>query len=163
MNRAALALVAAVACLAGCSAMPDLLGLATGGAVGTATANPVAGFVAGVATSAAAEQLVKEYGKSRQHAEQEEIAGAAAPLSVGQVARWDIHHYLPIGNEHGRLLVARAYRSPLTSCKEIIFSVDEGDEPHARLYTADLCLQSDAQWHWASAEPTVSRWGFLQQ
>ncbi len=107
-------------------------------------------------------ELVKEYGKSRQHAEQEEIAGAAAPLAEGQVARWHIDHYVPIGNEHGQLLVARAYQSPLTSCKEIIFSVEEG-KPHARLYTADLCLQSDAHWHWASAEPTVSRWGFLQQ
>jgi hypothetical protein len=32
----------------------------------------------------------------------------------------------------------------------------------SELYTVDLCLQSDRHWHWAGAEPSVSRWGFLQ-
>jgi hypothetical protein len=156
--------IASLPALAGCSAVPDILGLVTGGVVGTATVNPAAGFAAGVATSAAADEVVKDYGRSRQHAEQEEIAAAAAPLSVGGVAHWRIRHIVPLGNEHGRLLVARVFQSALTSCKEIIFSVESsGDSPsRGKLYTAALCLQSDARWHWASAEPSVSRWGFLQ-
>jgi len=164
MRLPAVIAIAALPALTACSAVPDILGLVTGGVVGTATVNPVAGFVTGVATSAAAQELVKDYGRSRQHAEQDEIAAAAAPLSAGEVGRWRIRHYIPIGNEHGSLLVARVFQSALASCKEIIFSVEDGDAPDITrdLYTADLCLQADVRWHWAAAEPAVSRWGFLQ-
>jgi len=53
--------------------------------------------------------------------------------------------------------------SPLTTCKEIVFSVDEGGpaKPLGPLYTTTLCWRGD-RWKWAAAEPAVPRWGYLQ-
>jgi hypothetical protein len=53
--------------------------------------------------------------------------------------------------------------TPLANCREIAFSVEEGSGPKASRadYTASICRQA-ARWKWASAEPAVARWGFLQ-
>lgn len=149
--------------LSGCKAIPDLAGLASGGTVGAATANPALGFLAGVSTSAAVDELVKYIGRSRQNGEQDAIAAVAGELPEGGTAPWRIAHTIPIGNEHGELQVARVIASKLATCKEIVFSVIDGDGPRAprRLYTADLCRRAD-RWKWADAEPAVPRWGFLQ-
>jgi hypothetical protein len=70
-----------------------------------------------------------------------------------------IKHTIPIGNEHGRLRVVRDIDSPLAACKELAFSVEDGKE--RSWFTTDVCKQEKA-WEWASAEPAVARWGFLQ-
>jgi len=155
--------LAALSALAGCKAIPPIAGLAGGAAAGGATANPAVGFAVGVATDAAVDAGLRYYGRSRQHAEQDAIAAVAGPLPPGGWGLWRIRHTIPIGNEHGELEVVRLIDNPLAPCKEIVFSVTAGQGTKAARawYTADICREAD-NWHWASAEPAVPRWGFLQ-
>lgn len=158
-----LAALALVALVPGCKAVGEVTGVAVGLATGTATGNPAVGFAAGVATNAGVDELVRWAGRSRQGAEQDAIAAAAGGLAVGQTAPWRIRHTVPIGNEHGRLQVVRVIASPLTTCKEIVFSVDEAGPaaPLGHLFTTTVCWRGD-RWKWAAAEPAVPRWGYLQ-
>jgi hypothetical protein len=149
--------------LAGCKAVPQIAAIATGGAAGAATGSPAVGFAVGVATDAAANAAVKYYGRSRQHAEQDAIATAAADVPPGGRADWHINHLVPIGDEHGELHVVRWIENPLATCKQIVFSVDtgKGEKLKHAWFTADLCRKTD-KWDWATAEPAVPRWGYLQ-
>ena len=115
--------------LGGCKAAPDLIGLAAGYASGGATANPAVGFAVGVGVSAAADQAVKWYGRSRQHAEQDALARRVGAAPLGGTGRWHIHHLIPLGDEHGEFEVVRLIPSPLAACKEIVFSVIDGRKP----------------------------------
>jgi hypothetical protein len=116
-----------------------------------------------VAVDAAAAAGVRYVGHSRQQAEQDAIAQAAGELRSDDAGPWRIEHDIPIGNEHGELRVVRQIDSPLAACKEIVFSVDDGAGPDATRswYTASIFRQAH-RWKWASAEPAVERWGFLQ-
>jgi hypothetical protein len=149
--------------LAGCKAAPQIAAVVAGGVTGAASGSPAVGFAVGVATDAGANYLFRYISRSRQGAEQDAIAQVAGELPLGTVASWKIEHTIPIGDEHGRLRVIRAIDSPLASCREIAFSVDEGKDPTVKgpWFTADVCKQADT-WKWASAEPAVERWGFLQ-
>lgn len=153
----------AVLLLTGCNSTAEIAAIVTGGAAGAATGNPAVGFAVGVAVDAGATYAVRYVGRERQGAEQDAIAQVAGELPVGTAAAWKIEHTIPIGNEHGQLRVVRAIDSPLTACKEIAFSVDEGEgEKRQRAwFTSNVCKQTN-QWKWASAEPAVERWGFLQ-
>jgi hypothetical protein len=146
--------------LAGCSSAGDLIGVVVGGAAGGASANPAVGFGVGVATAAASDYAIKHITKSWHQGEQDAIAEAAAGLDAGASAKWRVVHSVPIGNEHGQLEVIRAIPNPLASCKQVLFSVEEGKAPSA-WYSVDVCQQQGG-WKWASAEPAVARWGFLQ-
>jgi hypothetical protein len=158
-----LAAVALVALVPGCKAVGEVAGVAVGLASGTATGSPAVGFATGVATNAGVDELVKWVGRSRQGAEQDAIASVAGSLPAGQTAAWRIRHTIPVGNERGRLQVARVIASPLATCKEVVFSVDEDGPagPLGRLYTTTICWRGD-RWKWAAAEPAVPRWGYLQ-
>ena len=158
-----LAAIALVALVPGCRAVGEVAGVAAGLASGTATGSPAVGFAAGVATNAGVDELVKWVGRSRQGAEQDAIAAVAGGLDPGQTGAWRIRHTIPIGNEHGRLQVVRVIASPLTTCKEVVFSVDDGGAgaPLGRLFTTTVCWRGD-RWKWAAAEPAVPRWGYLQ-
>jgi len=149
--------------VAGCKAAPQVVATVTGGVAGVATGNPAVGFAVAVATDAAANAGIRYYGRSRQQAEQDAIAAAAGELVPGQRTTWKIEHDIPIGDERGELEVVRAIENPLALCKQIVFSVDEGEgvKRHQSWYTADICHQG-TQWKWASAEPAVERWGYLQ-
>jgi hypothetical protein len=149
--------------VAGCSSTAQIAAVISGGAAGGATGNPAIGFAVAVAVDAGASYAVSYYGRTRQGAEQDAIAEVAGPLPVGTQAAWRIEHTIPIGNEHGRLQVVRSIDSPLAACKEIAFSVDEGqgDKLKRAWYTSDVCKQANA-WKWATAEPAVERWGYLQ-
>ncbi len=149
--------------LAGCTAVSQLTAVVTGGVAGVATGSPAVGFAVGVATEAAASAAVKYYGRSRQHAEQQAIADAAAGVPPGERADWHINHLNPIGDEHGEVYVVRRIDNPLAPCKQIVFSVDRGTSAKLERswYSADIC-RSAGQWRWASAEPAVPRWGDLQ-
>jgi hypothetical protein len=163
MRRAAVLPLLLLPCLAGCTSLPPITAVITGGAAGAASGNPAVGFAVGVATDAAANYGVRWYGRSRQNATQDAIAGVAGPLPVGTTADWRIDHFIPLGNEHGTLQVVRLIANPLADCKEVVFSVDSGHAPklHQDWYDASVCRQAE-RWKWASAEPAVPRWGYLQ-
>jgi hypothetical protein len=145
--------------LGGCSSVSQISAVVTGGITGAATGSPAVGFAVGVATDAAANYVVRTVSRVRQGAEQDAIAQVAGELPVGAEANWKIEHTIPIGNEHGQLRVIRAIDSPLAACREIAFSVDDGKQ--RSWFTTDICKQ-DSAWKWASAEPAVPRWGYLQ-
>lgn len=146
--------------LGGCSTVPQITGVVVGAATGGATGNPAIGFGVGVATLAATDYAIKHVSRSWHRGEQDAIAATAGGLEPGGHAPWQVVHSLPIGNEHGTLTVVRQIDTPLAACRQVIFSVVEDDAP-ASWYSADICQQG-ARWKWASAEPAVERWGFLQ-
>ena len=146
--------------LGGCSSAGNIIGVVAGAAAGGASANPAVGFGVGVATAAVSDYAIKHVTKSWHQGEQDAIADAAAGLDVGGVGPWRVAHSLPFGNEHGQLEVVRAIPNPLAPCKQVLFSVEEGKQPPT-WYSADVC-QQQTRWKWASAEPAVERWGFLQ-
>jgi hypothetical protein len=149
--------------LAGCTSTAQIAAVVAGGVTGAASGNPAVGFAVGVATDAGANYLIRDYGRSQQGAEQDAIAALAGELPVGTQASWKIEHFIPFGNEHGQLQVVRQIDSPLAVCKELAFSVDEGKDEKLKRdwYTTNICRQAET-WKWASAEPAVERWGFLQ-
>ncbi len=161
--RDVLPMLAAGLLLTGCKAVPQITGFLTGATAGAATGSPAIGFAVGVATDAAATAGVRYYGRSRQNGEQDAIAQVAGSLEVGERHDWKIEHTIPFGNEHGELYVVRRIDTPLALCKEIVFSVDEGEEAKRKRawYTTSVCRQAD-HWKWAAAEPAVPRWGYLQ-
>ncbi len=145
--------------LSGCKAVPQIAGLVTGGIAGGATANPGVGFAVGVGTYAAADYAFK-YGTRRWHqSEQDAIASVAGTLPQDGQASWRVQHDLPLGNEHGRVQVVRTMISPLATCKQVMFSVQQ--EEAEAWYSADICQRATG-WKWATAEPAVERWGYLQ-
>lgn len=161
--RRAAALLLAAASVSGCSAIGDIAGLATGGVAGGVTANPAIGFAVGVGTSAAVDEGLAWANRVRQRAEQDEIASVAGALEPGEVRPWRIRHDIPLDNERGDLRVVRVIATPLATCKEVLFTVVDGDGPRAgrARFTTTVC-RDGARWKWASAEPAVDRWGYLQ-
>lgn len=151
--------MALVLLLGGCTVVSDLAGLAAGGTAGAATANPVVGYAVGISVRAGVEEVRKYLVRRRRLGEHDAIADAAGDLPVGEGRPWQIRHTIPIGNARGELAVVREYVTPLTTCREIVFSVEDGDRPS--LFTTSLCKHGD-RWKWAAAEPAVPRWGFLQ-
>jgi hypothetical protein len=156
-------LLSALLLLPGCQGVGEIAGVSAGVLGGTATGSPAAGFAIGIAANAGVDELVKWFGRSRQNAEQDAMADVAGRLAVGQTYPWHIHHTIPIGNEHGELMVVGYIPNPLATCKELIFSVDEGSRkaPRRNFYTTSVCWQGN-RWKWAQAEPAVQRWGYLQ-
>jgi len=56
--------------------------------------------------------------------------------------------------------VVRLIDTPLASCREIAFSVEDGPKP-SQWYITSICQQA-RRWKWAAAEPAVDHWGFLK-
>jgi hypothetical protein len=161
--RLALPLLTLPVLLAACNSIGAISGAVVGVAAGGATTNPLVGYAVGVGTQATVDEAVKYVMRKRQQAEQDEIAAVIAPLPVGQTAAWKINHDLPFGNEHGNVTVLRNIDNALTTCKEVVFTVIDGDTadaPRSR-FVSSACRQQDG-WKWAAAEPAVTRWGFLQ-
>lgn len=157
-----LALAASVV-LGGCQS--SSIGGATGAVVGTlsgaATANPVAGYAIGVTVQAAVDATVKYVLREWKNDQQNVMANAAGELPIGQVRQWQIRHALPVGNESGGIQVVRDIDTPLTRCREVLFTVNQEEAP-APAYSSMICRQGDGQWKWAAAEPSVARWNGLQ-
>ena len=146
--------------LGGCRFASDLVAAAAGGASGAATANPLVGVAVGVGVHSAIDATFSYALRKRQQAEQDAIAGEIATMKPGERRLWRIEHDIPIGNEHGEVTVTRAFTTRLTACKELAYSVEEGNAS-ANWYTTDACYNG-TQWKWALAEPAVERWGALQ-
>ncbi len=146
--------------LGGCHDVATITGIVVGAAAGASTTSPVVGYVVAVGTDTAADYALKYFGRSRHHAEQQAIATAAGTLQPGETAPWRIDHTIPFGNEHGHVQVVSEVDTTLAPCRRIVFSVEQAKKPPA-WFDADICR--DAQgWSWASAEPAVERWGYLQ-
>lgn len=156
-------LVIPVLLLSGCASVSRITAVVSGGVAGAATGSPAVGFAVGVATDAAANYTLRWVARVRQGAEQDAIAQIAGEMPVGTKADWKIEHTIPIGDEHGQLQIVRQIDNPLTACREVAFSVDEGKGEKLKQgwFTTDICKQQD-HWKWASAEPAVDRWGYLQ-
>ena len=100
----------------------------------------------------------------RQNAEQDAILSSVAEMPPGQVKDWKIVHEIPMfDNEHGTMQVTRVIDTPLTECKEVLFTVDNGQGAHLKQtpYITSAC-RDDHLWKWAEAEPAVSRWGYFE-
>jgi len=149
--------------LGGCRFGGDLVAAAAGGASAAATANPAVGIVVGIGVHAGIDAVVSHIVRRRQQAEQDAIAGEIATMEAGEVRPWRIEHDIPIGNEHGDVTVTRVVSTPLTVCKEVVFSVDSDTTSGTaqQWYSTQACRDGE-RWKWALAEPAVERWGSLQ-
>ncbi len=151
--------------LSGCAMVADVSGIATGGTVGAITANPVVGYSVGMGTRAAVAAGVKSVMRGLHKDEQDAIAAVAGWMQPGETKLWRVDHDLPFGyaDENGAVQVTRLIETPLAACKEILVTVEEGEGAKATrgIYVGTICRQGDS-WKWASAEPAVERWGYLQ-
>jgi hypothetical protein len=159
----AAALIALPLLMAGCSSIGALSGAVVGVATGAGTTNPVVGYAAGIGTQAAVDSLVKYVSRKRQQNEQDQIAVMVGRLAPGETAPWKIEHDVPIGNEHGDVTVVGLLDNKLTRCKEVVFTVIDGDKPDSPhgTFVTTACVQGQT-WKWAQAEPATERWGSLQ-
>jgi hypothetical protein len=149
--------------LGGCHFTGEVIGAAAGGASAAATANPAVGIAVGIAVNSGIDATVNYIVRKRQQAEQDAIASEVATMNVGDQRPWKIEHDIPIGDEHGEVQVVNTIATPLTLCKELVFSVDSGSGAKLQRawYTTQACQQG-TRWKWALAEPAAERWGSLQ-
>ena len=158
MRRAAALLFAGLS-LQACHAIPEIAGVAAGAGAGAGAANPAVGIAVGIAVRSATRVLTNYIDRTRATGEQDAIADAAGTAPIGAPRAWEIRHTIPIGNERGDLEAVREYKTPLTTCRDIVFTVVDGDERD--ILTTTLCRHGE-RWRWAAAEPAVDRWGYLQ-
>jgi len=153
------AAILALPLLGGCSVVSDLSGLAAGGTVGAATANPAIGFAVGVGVRAGVDELGRYVTRRRHGGEQDAIAEAAGTALLNELRPWRIRHTIPVGNAHGSLAAVREIGTPLAVCREVLFTVEE--DGAAAPFVTSIC-RDGGRWRWAAAEPAVPRWGLLQ-
>lgn len=162
--RAAMAMAALG--LSACSTVGGLAGTVAGIATGSFTSNPAIGVAVSVSVKAATDAGIKNLLRSLQQDEQDEIAALAGAMTEGEVRPWQVRHKIPYGNNQGDMQITRSIVTPLASCKEVMFTVDEdrsGPSPDGTArawFAAHVCLQENG-WKWANAEPAVERWGAL--
>ena len=157
--RTAAALLAAGLLLQGCALLADVGGVAAGAGAGAGSANPAVGIAVGIAVRSGLRAVADYVDRKRATGEQDAIAEAAGNAPLGQSRPWEIRHTIPFGNEHGDLEAVREFVTPLATCREIVFTVVDGDDRD--ILTTSLCRQPEG-WRWAAAEPAVPRWGYLQ-
>ena len=149
-------LLAATLLLGGCQLLSDSVGVAAGAGAAAASGNPAIGYAVGIGVRAGVDELRKYVVRVRQRGEQDAIADAAGTVPPNETRPWEIRHTIPIGNLRGTVAVADQFTTPLTTCRHVVFAVEEGG-----LFTTQVCQQGD-HWRWAGAEPAVDRWGSLQ-
>lgn len=142
--------------LAGCGLAADLTGAAAGIAAGTVTSNPAAGFAVAVGTRAGVQAGLDWAVRARARGEQDAVAEIIGSLAPGEARPWQIRHDIPIGDDEGEVRLLREMVTPLSTCREALFSVSEGG-----WFVTTACRQGE-RWKWAAAEPAVPRWGALQ-
>ncbi|WBV42091.1 hypothetical protein [Pseudoroseomonas cervicalis] len=163
-RRAALLALLAAPLLSGCELAGGIAGGVTGGVTGTLSGNAAVGYAVGVGVRAATDAAVDAWLRRLQRAEQTAIAEAAGSLAPGERRPWRVSHGLPFGwrDNMGQLEVTREIDTPLAQCREVLFSVqDKPEAPPEGVFLATACRQSGG-WRWAGAEPSVSRWRYLQ-
>ena len=165
MTKAHAARLAAflIVTLPGCQVVSTVTGVAAGVASGTATGNPAVGTSVAIAVKAGVDEAGKHVSRRSQEDEQDAIAAAAASVRVGESATWQVKHRMSWRTKHGEVRVLRVIRTPLTACKEVLFSVvQEQSEKISRSWFKTNTCHSGEQWKWALADPAVERWGNLQ-
>ncbi|MGZ5230971.1 MAG: hypothetical protein ACXWC3_13150 [Burkholderiales bacterium] len=164
-HRTRAATLAAVLTLAlsGCEVVSTVSGVAAGVASGTVTGNPAVGASVAIAVKAGVDEAGKTILRRSQQAEQDAIVTAAGTTRVGETGTWQIRHRMTRAVEHGDVRVVRLIETPLAICKELLFSVvqGEGEKESRAWYRTNACHDGE-QWKWALVEPAVSRWGTLQ-
>ncbi|MFC3125743.1 hypothetical protein ACFOD4_11760 [Pseudoroseomonas globiformis] len=160
----------ALLALSGCNAFlsestADLAGLGGAALSSAVSDNGAVAAGIGIGVQSLARAGLQYTQRELQQAEQDSIAGAAGPLSMGVVATWSVRHAIPLAYDNqGRVTVAREIGALGLACREIVFSVEQRDDAAletAEFYTAIICRAGD-RWKWASAEPATERWGSLQ-
>jgi hypothetical protein len=106
-------------------------GAVAGRTAAVGSGNPAVGILVGVGTRAAADEDVRRVYRRWHRTEQDALAAAVGGMAVGEVQPWEVRHDLPIGNKRGEVRVVRAVETPLAVCREVLFSVDSGEGPHA--------------------------------
>ena len=155
-----IALIVACAFLPGCAAVGDITGAVAGIVTGAISANPAVGIAVGVSVRAAATEGVRRVSLARQRNEQDAIADAIADAEVGESRAWAVDQRV-IGDAYGEVHVVRLIETPLTVCKEVLFSVVAGAGASPAWFATTAC-DDGGRWKWAAAEPAVERWGNLQ-
>jgi hypothetical protein len=171
MNRRSVRLRCIAACvlalsmtsLAGCGSIGGLVGATAAFATSVATTNPAIGLSVGIAAKAATDEVMKKVSRRRQRDQQDAIAGVLRDMQAGDSREWLLPHLFGSGSDHGEVRVVRLIETPLARCKEILFSLVDGDAESAKRawFTTIACEQGE-EWKWAAAEPAVERWGNLQ-
>jgi surface antigen len=151
--------ILALLALAGCKSIGGVAGVIAAAGTGSASGNPAVGIAVGIAVRSGVNALADYLDRRRHQGEQDAIAEAAGAAPLGAARPWEIHHTIPIGNERGELQAVREFQTPLTTCREIVFTVVDGEDRD--MLTTTLCREADG-WRWAAAEPAVDRWGYLQ-
>jgi hypothetical protein len=146
-------------CLAGCSSVGSFAGAVAGIATGTATANPAVAIAVGIGVKTATDAASKVAGRRIRQAEQDQIAEVAGELGPGETRSWEARYAIAFFNQRGEVRVTGVIDTQLALCKEILFSVEEGEA--SSWFAASVCRQAD-RWKWANAEAAVERWGNLQ-
>lgn len=160
MRALGLAFCMSLSLLAGCKSLSGFTGAAAGIAAGTVSSNPAVGVGVGVAVQAATDEVINRVFRNMQRNEQDRIAALAAEAPIGETRAWDIRHRIPFHNEKGTLRVVRDIDTPLATCREVLFSVEDDKQP--LWFITPVCRRSDGVWKWAAAEPATRRWGNLQ-
>jgi hypothetical protein len=149
--------------LGGCEVVSTVSGVAAGVASGTATGNPAVGAAVAITVKAGVDDAGKTVSRRSQQAEQDAIVTAAGNTRVGESGRWQFRHRVTRSVEHGDVRVLRVIKTPLAVCKELLFSVvqGEGEKESRAWYRTNACHDGE-QWKWALVEPAVTRWGTIQ-
>ncbi len=150
--------------LAGCGSVGAVSGAVVGASTGAVTANPVVGYVTAAGVKAGVDALQQYIARVRQGAEQDAIIGAVGAMRPGEKRSWKIVHDISLfDDEHGEMQVVRSIDTPLTQCKEVLFTVEQGRDTSLRRipYLTAAC-EDTRGWKWAAAEPATERWGYFQ-
>lgn len=158
-----LAALTGVFLLEGCRSAGGITGAVAGVASGSATANPAVGVAVGIGVKAGVDESLNYILRYWTHQEQMQIASAVGAMKPGERQSWAVHHKIPYDDKQGQVTVVRVFETPLTTCKEALFSVDDEDVPRRERahFIATVCRGAKS-WNWAVAEPAVQRWGSLQ-
>jgi hypothetical protein len=144
----------------GCGSVGGVTGAVVGAVSGSATANPAIGMAVGIGVKAGVDESINYVLRYWSNEEQMQIAAVVGEMSVGQKKAWSVRHKVPYDNKQGSVTVVRVFATPLTVCKEAVFSVDD---PKAKPdhFVTTACREAIG-WNWAVSEPAVLRWGALQ-
>jgi hypothetical protein len=127
------------------------------------TANPAIGIAVGIGVDAGIDAAFAYVGRKWQQSEHDAITADVAAMQPGERRPWAVRHIVPIGDEHGDVVVVRAIDTPLTLCKELVFSVESGrDASMTRDWYTTYACRDGERWKWSLAESATERWGALQ-